>query len=361
MTFAFCGRWDRPAAAWFAAGIRAALEARGHRFTPTPRPECRLVFNGIDPAQPRPYRRRAKATFVVAVGVWEEEPDDPLKAGYPLLIRALANLGVFLVPVRRGATAHFVTLERGHYIVDASEQTPGDPFQRLLARIEPLASSRLVIDNIFERDLEPSLWEGDALTDAIRRAGERLAALDLLPAPFPLEDVLDENDRRHLLKLFGIGGLSYGNLSARRDAHRFWMSASGVDKGRLRTVGRDILLVKGFDPEREAIVLSVPPHVEPRRVSVDAIEHWMIYREHPRVGAIVHVHAWMEGAPCTEFGYPCGTIDLARAVAEQLRRAPDPARAVVGLKNHGITVTGPDLDDIFERLEGRVVRQVPMS
>jgi ribulose-5-phosphate 4-epimerase/fuculose-1-phosphate aldolase len=33
----------------------------------------------------------------------------------------------------------------------------------------------------------------------------------------------------------------------------------------------------------------------------------------------------------------------------------------VGLRNHGLTITGPNLQDIFERIEGRIIRQVPMS
>ena len=37
----------------------------------------------------------------------------------------------------------------------------------------------------------------------------------------------------------------------------------------------------------------------------------------------------------------------------------DPARAIVGLKNHGLTI-GPDLDDIFERI-GQIVPTVPMA
>ena len=37
------------------------------------------------------------------------------------------------------------------------------------------------------------------------------------------------------------------------------MSASGVDKSDLREIGRDVLLVKDYDPEAQAMVLSVPP------------------------------------------------------------------------------------------------------
>jgi len=73
------------------------------------------------------------------------------------------------------------------------------------------------------------------------------------------------------------------------------------------------------------------------------------------------VHAWMDGVPQTEINYPCGTYELAKAVAEKVREAPDPTRAVVGLKNHGLTITGRSLDDIFERIEGRILPQVPMT
>ena len=107
--------------------------------------------------------------------------------------------------------------------------------------------------------------------------------------------------------------------------------------------------------------LSVPPHVRPRRVSVDAIEHLTIYREHPEVGGILHVHGWMAGADSTEVVYPCGTEELALEVAELVRQAPDPARAVIGLKNHGLTITGHSLDEILERVGPRIVRRVPMD
>jgi ribulose-5-phosphate 4-epimerase/fuculose-1-phosphate aldolase len=176
-----------------------------------------------------------------------------------------------------------------------------------------------------------------------------------------MHEVLPERDIKHIRRLYGLGGLSYGNISARKDAETFWMSASGVDKSNLREVGRDILLVRDYDPEDNAMILSVPPEIEPRRVSVDAIEHWMIYREHPEVGAIIHVHAWMDGIPATEFNYPCGTYELGVAVADIIREAPEPGKTVVGLKNHGVTITGESLEEIFERTGGKLVQPVPMS
>jgi len=204
------------------------------------------------------------------------------------------------------------------------------------------------------------------------RAGRSLDTLDLLPAPFPIEDILEKRELRHVELLYGIGGLSYGNVSARYhgddlhgvpdpDGPVYWMSASGVDKADLRLVGPHILLVRGFDAARETMVLSVPPDVKSRRVSVDAIEHWMIYREHPGVGAILHVHGWIEGTVSTEVNYPCGTLQLAASVADLVRAAPDPTRAVVGLRNHGLTITGHSLDDIFDRFGAAIVPRVPME
>jgi hypothetical protein len=75
----------------------------------------------------------------------------------------------------------------------------------------------------------------------------------------------------------------------------------------------------------------------------------------------MHIHAWMDGIESTHINYPCGTRELAVAVADLVREAPDPSRAVVGLKNHGMTLTGHSLPEIFERLDGKIIPQVPMS
>ncbi len=360
MDFTLVGRHEEARFIWFASGIRKALEGAGHTFTPEPH-QASLVVNFLDAGHPRPFRRKAQAVFVV--GVTEVEPPfgGPMEKGYPVLVRSLSNLLIGLV--REGEalpTAHFVTPEQGHGVVSGKE-TPADFFRRTYDRIRPIATSRLVLDNVFEPDLPEELWTGDDKTETLFRAGRKLDELNLLPTPFPMEKYLSERDQRHLKHLYGIGGLSYGNLSARLDETRFWMSASGVDKSNLREIGRDILVVKDFDANRNAMILSVPPGVEPRRVSVDAIEHWMVYREHPEVGAILHVHAWMDGIPSTEFNYPCGTYELGTAVADIVRAAPVPVEAVVGLKNHGLTIVGRSMDDIFRRVDGKLYQPVPMA
>jgi ribulose-5-phosphate 4-epimerase/fuculose-1-phosphate aldolase len=147
-----------------------------------------------------------------------------------------------------------------------------------------------------------------------------------------------------------------GQFSERLDEKSFWMSASGVNKAKLESVGRDIMLVTGYDAERNAMCVSVPAGVTPRRVSVDAIEHWIIYRDHPAVRAILHVHAWLDGVPSTPMHLPCGTYELGEAISRLLADAP-----IVGQKNHGLTITGTSLDEILASVDGRLVRNVPMS
>jgi ribulose-5-phosphate 4-epimerase/fuculose-1-phosphate aldolase len=367
-TFAWSGEPTGRRLRWLAAGLRDVLLEHGYTEVATPGPDVAVVLHFVDPEAARPYRRKNAPTFVVALAEFPTTPGDMLRTGYPLLVRGLANLCIMVSPDgTEGSTAQFVTLEQGTYTLDTNGGDDATFFKGVFARVEPLASSRLVIGNEFADDLPAELWDGDDTTRQIARAGRRLDALDLLPAAFPIEEILAPRDLRHVRLLYGIGGLSYGNVSARRvvgagePQPQFWMSASGVDKSTLDEIGRDILLVNGYDGARDVMQLSIPPDVEPRRVSVDAIEHWMIYREHPGVGAILHVHAWIEGTAATEINYPCGTVELAESVAELVRRAPDPTRAVVGQRNHGLTITGHSLDEIFDRIEGRVVRKVPMD
>jgi ribulose-5-phosphate 4-epimerase/fuculose-1-phosphate aldolase len=140
------------------------------------------------------------------------------------------------------------------------------------------------------------------------------------------------------------------------------MTARGVDKSNLKGVGQDILLVTGYRIEDEKVVVSVPADHDPSiRVSVDAIEHALLYETFPNIGAIVHVHAWYkDDIPATRQNYSCGTIELAREVAEIISTTDHPERTVIGLKNHGLTITGKSLEEIFDRIEGKLLKEVPM-
>ncbi len=355
-----------PLIAWFLHGISTELGARGYPVQHEDQrdaaldPHVRVVIHAVDALAPRSFRRRSQEIFVVGVAEVPDRPDDMLQAGYPLLVRSLSNVFIPIANNGHGPEAYLITMEQGFHRI-AHERDDSAFFAHVVDRLVPLAESRLVIDNQFVPDLPRALWKGNEQTRALSRAGVRLAELDLLPAPWPIEELLSPDELRHVQRLFGIGGLSYGNASARHEGDTFWMSASGVDKSHLQEIGREILLVTGFDAVRGVIQLSVPPGVKPRRVSVDAIEHLTIYREHPEVGAILHVHGWVAGATSTEAVYPCGTQELATEVAELVRHAPDPGHAVIGLKNHGLTITGESLDEILERVGAQIVRRVPMS
>src|SRR3989442_15724881 len=137
----------------------------------------------------------------------------------------MAYLRVSLVRVQYAVHTSFVTLEQ--VIYPAPDLAGQDYFDYIYDRLHPLASSQLVIDNEFVPDLERELWDGDSLTTQLSAAGRRLDALALLPAPFPIHELLDERDLRHIERLYGIGGLSFGHLSVRQNAPGVLMSASG--------------------------------------------------------------------------------------------------------------------------------------
>jgi hypothetical protein len=63
--------------------------------------------------------------------------------------------------------------------------------------------------------------------------------------------------------------------------------------------------------------------------------------------------------PATLQSWPCGTRQLAEEVAALVLAAPDPPSAIVGLKNHGLTIVGRSLDEILARIEGRLAQEVP--
>jgi ribulose-5-phosphate 4-epimerase/fuculose-1-phosphate aldolase len=345
-----------------AGRIVEAFRARGHaEVGAADAPAFVLNLTALD--APRPARRRNPSSFVVSM-VSGGAGDTDLRARcYTALVRSLSNLLICVTPAGAAPVAPaacFTTPEAGFSRIAFDADAV---YHRMLA----VVGSHLAIGNRIDPDLPRRLWTPSAVVRRMQRAGRALDGLGLLPAPFPLERILGEAERRQVFRLYGLTGLSYGNLSAREAVPElgpvtFWMTARGVDKSRLEAVGRDVLLVKGFDAAGGTALVSAPPGFDPRaRVSVDAVEHERIYRGFPAVGAVVHVHAWMDGVPCTRQVHPCGSRELADEVADLLRRCPDPARAVVGLVNHGLTITGPDLDEIFRRIRGRLRTQVPMA
>lgn len=318
-----------------------------------------FVLNLTTIEQPYVFRRKSKNVFVVSFVTGHNLNGNLQSVCYTTLVKTLSNLLICAVPSGDGIRLYFMTPEAGFY------QLPCDS-DKIYQRILPIVSAHFATENTFTTDLPKAYWDGSPIVEKIQHYGKVLDSLNVLPVPFPLPEVLDEREMRHLYKIFGITGASYGNLSARENIPElgdttFWMTGRGVNKAKLSTVGKDILLVKGFDLEEGTAFISQPQEFERKaRVSVDAVEHYLIYKTFPDVGAIIHVHAWIDGVLCTRQNYPCGTRELAEEVVNLLKQTENPSCTAVGLKNHGLTITGPSLEEIFARISNTLQTTVPM-
>src|SRR5690606_31599250 len=95
--YSLWGRGTSPAHERFGRELGAALERAG--FAPAADPtEADLVINLIDPRDPKPFRRKARGTFVAALHEQPERPADVLQLNYPLMVRALSNIMLCYVP-----------------------------------------------------------------------------------------------------------------------------------------------------------------------------------------------------------------------------------------------------------------------
>ena len=321
--------------------------------------ELSFILNLASFEYPTAVVRKAQDEFVISILTLDHSEDDLKYLCYNTLVKTLSNLLVCIVQNGRPEPEIYcITPETGFY------HFKYDPY-RLYQSMLPVINAVMVINNRVNTNLPPE-FNSTVKTRELVKFGAVLDSMGVLPSPFPLDEVLSRENLDHLYRLFRIKGISYGNLSIREKIpglgeDTFWMTARGVDKAHLKGVGQDILLVTGYDLEMQEILVSVPPDYNSRiRVSVDAIEHALIYEAYPDVGAIVHVHAWMNGIPFTTQNYPCGTINLAREAVTRLGTTTNPGKAVIGLKNHGITITGRDLDDIFSRIEGNLITEIPM-
>lgn len=332
----------------------------GHQLT-NENNGVRFILNFTDKEKPFLFRRKSKSVFVISI-IESKNVKNIKSLSYCNLIRTLSNLLICIVPDNNQSnnqkmTAHFVTPEAGFYKILFN---PEDVYNRII----PIAGSNFAFDNEFHLDLPEKYHKSSPIIEKLKHYVKELDKMGVLPLPFPLKSILPENDINHVYKIFGITGASYGNLSAREaipeiSNSTFWMTARGVNKSKISDVGKDIHLVKGM--KGSIVQLSVPPdYYKKSRVSVDAVEHELIYRTFPEVGAIVHVHAWMDGVICTKQNYPCGTVELAKEVVDLLKTSEDPSNAVIGLKNHGLTITGRNLDDIFKDIKGKLITEVPM-
>ncbi|TET74601.1 MAG: class II aldolase/adducin family protein [Candidatus Aminicenantes bacterium] len=349
-----------------AEAITQKFIEHGHEVA-SPESNIQFVLNLIDVDDPKFFRRRSQSIFVFSIITVENQVENLRSVCFTTLVRSLSNMVLCVVPSKgdspdspeKDIEIYFTTPETGFF------HHPFDP-EYVYQQIMPIAGSHFAMRNVLTTDLPSRYWKTSPVVENLKKFGKELDNLGVLPSPFPLREVLSEEDIKQIYDLFEMKGLSWGNLSAREPIPEFgdatfWMSARGVNKAKLSNVGKDILLVKGFDFERGQALVSVPPDHDPKaRVSVDTVEHALLYRTYPDIGAIVHVHAWLEDVLCTRQIYPCGTRELAEAVVDLFHQTDNPSQTAVGLRNHGLTITGPSLDDIFDRISGKLLLEVPM-
>src|SRR5690242_5897169 len=95
-TFAVCGPGDAPGLEPFLAALEREWARRGHVRAEAE--DATVIFNVVDPARPKPFRRRRRATYVVMVTTAPERPANVIKHVYPMMVRSLVNLGLLFVP-----------------------------------------------------------------------------------------------------------------------------------------------------------------------------------------------------------------------------------------------------------------------
>ncbi len=165
-----------------------------------------------------------------------------------------------------------------------------------------------------------------------------------------------------------------GNLSARADAEHFWITASGVPKGRLDD--SDFLLVRIKDG---AVIEHLRAGSKP---SAETAIHRVLYQSFADAGACLHGHSvdaaivsgrapksanglrlapiemvkgfdiWQQN-PKVDLPLFVNTLDVAK-LADDIRRrftkAP-PALSALLVRSHGATVWGRSLQEAYNRFE----------
>jgi len=298
--------------------------------------------------------RRTYQDFVGIFFLGEPVESDAQRVvrSYEIGLRCMANLAGYTELTGDGPQDYRMTLitpERGHEVLEGADDAVDWLFNLLLQR----SDVTYIDENIVHADLAEELRAGTEVTAKMQEMAKRLDNLDLVPSAVAL-DGLSDRARRRFFKVLGQKQVSYGNMSARHDDEVFWMTGRGVDKAKLDVIGKDILLVSKFDPGAREVHITVPPGFDDSRVSIDSSIHASIYREFPEIGAMIHIHWFVDGIVYTDEHYPCGTIELCESTLDGLKETDNPLRTILGLANHGIIVTGADLEDCWTQIEAKL-------
>ena len=196
-----------------------------------------FVLNMFDPEQPKAFRRQARGTYSASFYELPTEPEDVLKTSYPMLVRTLANVVVLRVPGRRRLVHDDGARHLPHH------RRPERRIRAPRAARDVEARDR---QRVRRRPRARSSGTATRSPPTSRAPASDLDELDLLPSPFPLEEFLAEGfsprppavpDRRSQLR--------QPQRAQGRDA--LLDERQRRRQEQLEEVGRDILLVTGYD------------------------------------------------------------------------------------------------------------------
>ena len=230
MDFAFHGSARDLAMVRFDDRLAEALEAAGHtRVRLTPRGGgADVVFAHIGPECGPPYQRPDPTVLVVGLLRVPRPVEDLGEFAYGCLVRSVSDLLITVTGPEDTPETWVAGLDRPLERI-AAQAWSRRHFALLLERLQPLLGAHLAMDNIFDHDLDEGLLDGGSAVEELRRAAAALADQGALPEGYPVRDVVGSKDASQLERLARARSISYGDLSARQDELRFWMTTSGVD------------------------------------------------------------------------------------------------------------------------------------
>ncbi len=136
----------------------------------------------------------------------------------------------------------------------------------------------------------------------------------------------------------GMAPANGGNLS-QRIKEGLVITSSGCNLGSIEQ--EELSWVESCSMEQEEV-----KYAGPERPSSEAMMHWLIYRDYPDAGAVVHAHdpaatseEIMRSLRETPREEPYGTAALARLAVETFRGGDN----IIVLKNHGYVAQGSNL------------------
>ncbi len=136
-----------------------------------------------------------------------------------------------------------------------------------------------------------------------------------------------------------------GNVSMRANEGMV-ITPTGLDLAKVKDA--DMVFVTGIS--EEAGIVKARGRRQP---SSESMMHWLIYKEFPKVNAIVHFHSdellnRPGKIPETGRAHPYGTPGLAHAALEVLKRRRS---KIIILRDHGVLAVGPDIGSCHKIIE----------